>query len=275
MTYHVQPVVNLTRRGEYCVELTSAVVALTGLTRLERALAERDAELRQLRSAIAVLESSSAREKDPMISCNQCEKGNCNDGFNHNEDLFARKEELARRLKKVQRQKEDMSAEISKERKARYAAEAGIALYSRKILSYRNRLRKYEHDIEALDNSYKAAIEYLTKQMDEANQPRRRDRNSIDTVVLLSQADSRFGGSREAESSRPPLQPAVFRSKKNREYSQSQERAGLEAPNQRPHAQSIGGQVNDPNFEPRLGELHGEIGDCRRRSSRGVAVDET
>jgi hypothetical protein len=277
-TYHLPAAVNLMRRGEFCVELTSAVVALSAVSKLEGALSDRDRDIQQLRSSIVALESNDAYRRETTSAHHLCDKGNGADGFDHSEDLIARKNELARRLKKLQRQKDEMSMQLSKEREARLSAETRIHKFANKILSYQKRLSKATRDMESLDRSYKFAIQSLTRQMDLATLPKRSDRNSIDTVVLLAQADSKFGTPRGLEPALPrSLSPdAQANVDRKAEHDQRHDMSMLDDLIMKGHAQLGQMGCNDPKYAEVETYIKGlnEARKHNRRTSAAAAVSD-
>lgn len=158
--------VSLTSHPPSQIVLESAVLALQAVPKLEQALRSRAEEVQRLRASIAALDIA---RPEPLAELGHNEDPNGN-LFDYKEDFFERKNDLARRLRKALKQREELSVRYVREKQDRQELEARIVKYVDKLSSYRRRLGRMKNETEARDRTYRAAIRFLKAKSDNALQ---------------------------------------------------------------------------------------------------------
>jgi hypothetical protein len=182
---------SLVGRDRTTIELVSAAMALSALPRLQTALADREREIGRLNDSIATLHVSSARQFGENVE-NRVGVEN-QPAFNYDQDVVDRKNDLARRLRRAQKQKEELSVQIVREKQQRQSSELRVAKYMHKLSSYQQRMGKMKNDADARERTYKAAIRYLKSKADNAIIGDKIDVGNEDTNALLAEAEAVFG----------------------------------------------------------------------------------
>jgi hypothetical protein len=190
-SYAIPRQVNVVKRGPVAIEPSSAVLALSALPRLQRALADREQETRRLQLSIASLESCKALDNAGLKECERC-ASLCDAAAQASVELDSTRKELSLLLEKAKTQCEEVSVKLSGEREARAAAEDKIAKCLRKALSYRTRLKKTKEKAAKDSCAYRSAIHSLTNMAREATDADKVNRSSIDTIALIAEANARI-----------------------------------------------------------------------------------
>lgn len=142
--------------------LMNASVAIAAVPRLESAILDRERRIEELKSAMSALDNSS------LPSLPEDVRNSIHTSFAYDADILSRKQDLARRLQKVVKEKAHLEARYSKEKETRIALEAKLSRYSERLVTAKKRLSKASSQAESKERTYKAAIKYLKQKADKA-----------------------------------------------------------------------------------------------------------
>lgn len=153
------------RRRTRTTSPRSALVAIEAMPRLERAVVEKTAEVFSLKESLKALERSLAAMTVPTTRTAH----DLPTSFVYKEDIMNRKNDMARRLRGVIKEKEELDERLSKEKQARIAAEARSSRYVDKVSILKKKLQKTVSTAESKERTYKTAIIYLKGKAEKAN----------------------------------------------------------------------------------------------------------